>query len=129
MVKRAITVILISLTLVTVGLIECLLVKDVVVDLDNRVGELITKYELNKNDVTPLINEIDDIKKQWDNHENILCIVFNHKDMSIITDGLSKLRSYTENNNYDDGIVELKLLKENTEKQPHVMGFNIHNIL
>ena len=129
MVKRAITVVIFAVVLFALGLTECIMVKKVVTKLDTSVGELVTKYEANKDNVVPLLADIDTIKDNWDSHENTLCLIFNHKDMSIITDGLSKLRTYTENNDYDNGIVELKLLKINTEKQPHIMGFNIHNIL
>ena len=127
--KRAIVVIITVIILLAFGLIECLFVKNIVTNLDNSVGELLGKYEQNKDDVTNLIKDIDSIKENWDKHENTLCLIFNHKDMSVITDGLSRLKSYTINNDYENGIVELKLLKTNTEKQPHVMGFNIHNIL
>lgn len=127
--KRAIVVIITVIILLAFGLTECLFVKNIVTNLDNSVGELLGKYEQNKDDVTNLIKDIDSIKENWDKHENTLCLIFNHKDMSVITDGLSRLKSYTINNDYENGIVELKLLKTNTEKQPHVMGFNIHNIL
>lgn len=127
--KRAIVVIITVMILLAFGLTECLFVKNIVTNLDNSVGELLGKYEQNKDDVTNLIKDIDSIKENWDKHENTLCLIFNHKDMSVITDGLSRLKSYTINNDYENGIVELKLLKTNTEKQPHVMGFNIHNIL
>ena len=127
--KKAIVVIITVLVLLSFGLAECLFVKDIVTSLDDSVGALLDKYEENKDDVTNLITDIDSIKENWDKHENTLCLIFNHKDMSVITDGLSRLKSYTINNDYENGIVELKLLKTNTEKQPHVMGFNIHNIL
>ena len=129
MVKRAITVIIFTLILVGLGLAESIIVNKIVINLDNDVGALVTKYEANKDDVTSLLSDIDNIKQNWNKNENMLCLVFNHKDMSIITDSLSRLRTYTQNNDYDNGIVELKLLKVNTEKQPHIMGFNIHNIL
>ncbi len=127
--KRAITVIVFSVVLFALGMTECVLVSKVVSNVDDQVGRLVTEYEANKDNVVPLIAQIDSIKQYWDQKESMLCLVFNHKDMSIITDGLSRVRSYTENNDYENGIVELKVLKENTEKQPHVMGFNIHNIL
>ncbi len=127
--KRAITVIVFSVVLFALGMTECVLVSKVVSNVDDQVARLVTEYEANKDNVVPLIAQIDSIKQYWDQKESMLCLVFNHKDMSIITDGLSRVRSYTENNDYENGIVELKVLKENTEKQPHVMGFNIHNIL
>lgn len=129
MVKKAIFVAIFLVSLFALGLIECILVNKVVSNVDNQVGQLVIDYQNNKSDVTPLLNKIDNIKDYWGEKEGILCLVFNHKDMTIISDGLSKVRSYTENNDYENGIVELKLLKENTQKQPHIMGFNIHNIL
>ena len=129
MVKRTIWVIIIALILVGLGTLEVIAVKKLITKLDNNVAELIPLYEENENDITFLTERVDNLKKEWDSDESKLCLMFNHKDMSSITDSITKLRNYTESNNYDDAIVEVHVLKEYAEKNFHIMGFNIHNIL
>lgn len=55
--------------------------------------------------------------------------MFNHKDLSTITDTLSRLSSSVNNNDYDNAIIEVNLLKEYSEKNRHIMGFNLQNLL
>ena len=50
-------------------------------------------------------------------------------DLSTITDTLSRLSSSVTNNDYDNAIIEVNLLKEYSEKNRHIMGFNMQNLL
>ena len=129
MVKRLITVIVIAILLLTLGIVECVLVNNFIVSIDNQVNELIPLYTENKNDITILTEKANDIEKKWDDNEQILCLMFNHKDIGILTDTMTRLVEYTKQNNYDDAIVEINILKEYAEKNHTIMGCNIHNIL
>ncbi len=129
MVKKFISVLIIAVLLFGLATTEVVLVNKFIIDLDKEVDELIIEYEENKDDVVSVVPHIQSLKGKWDKNENALCLMFNHKDMTSITDCISRLLTYTENNNYDDGIVELNLLKEYSEKNPHIMGCNFNNIL
>lgn len=129
MVKKLICVIVIAIILFGLAITEIVLIENLLIDMDNKIDVLLVEYEENKDDITSTIPSIITIKNEWDDAENALCLMFNHKDMSSVTDCISRLLSFTINNNYDDGIVELRLLKEYSEKNPHIMGCNIHNIL
>ena len=55
--------------------------------------------------------------------------MFNHKDLSSVTDTLTRLKSYIFNNDYDNAIAEVTLLEEYATKNRHIMGFNMQNLL
>lgn len=129
MVKRLITIILVALILLGLGITECILVKNFIDDIDTQVSELIPLYEGNKDDITFLAEKAKTIEDKWDKNERVLCLMFNHKDIGLITDSMTRVVEYTKLNNYDDAIVELHILKEYTEKNHTIMGCNIHNIL
>lgn len=129
MVKRLITVIVIAVLLVALGIVECVLVNNFIVSIDKQVNELIPLYEENKDDITVLTDKAIAIEKKWDDNEQILCLMFNHKDIGVLTDTMTRLVEYTKQNNYDDAIVEINVLKEYAEKNHTIMGCNIHNIL
>ncbi len=129
MVKRAIMVLVIAILLFALAIVECFVVNDFIVKVDSDVGALIPLYEENKNDITFLTDKATAIEDTWDKNEQLLCLMFNHKDIGMLTDTMTRLVEYTKQNNYDDAIVELKILKEYTEKNHTIMGCNIHNIL
>lgn len=129
MVKKALPVIIIALLLLTLAIVEIIYVNNIVRDIDKEVGQLVTLYEKNEDDITIILPELDKVKDKWKKNEAILCYIFNHRDMSMITDSLSKLSSYTRVNDYEDAYTEVRLLKEYTEKSPRIMSFNIHNVL
>lgn len=129
MVKRLITIIVIALLLLGLGITECIVVNNFITDIDAQVSELIPLYEDNKDDITFLTEKAKSIEAKWDKNERILCLMFNHKDIGVLTDTMTRVVEYTKQNNYDDAIVELHILKEYTEKNHTIMGCNIHNIL
>lgn len=129
MVKRIIIVCIITLALIGLGTYEVIAVKNVNKELLENVNELHALTIENKDDLTILLPKVDGIKSDWDNIEPTLCLMFNHKDLSTVTDTLALYRAYVYNNDYDNAIAEISLLKEYAEKNDHVMGFNIQNLL
>lgn len=127
--KRAILVISIVLIVITLGIIEVLSVRKTLDTMETSVINLYSKYEEVEDDITIFIDDVDNLKDYWQSQETWLCYLFNHRDLSTITDSLNRLSAYTENNDYDNAICELALLKEYSSESHHVMGFNIKNIL
>lgn len=129
MVKRTIIAILLFLSIIALATYEMIAVSQIIVELDSKTKYLQEQVKNNENNLTIVTKDVDILKDYWDSKEHGLFLMFNHKDLSAVTDSLSKLKSYVSSNNYNDAITEVNLLKEYTEKNIHIMGFNIQNIL
>lgn len=129
MVKRLITIIVLTILLLILGITELILVKNFIDGIENDVNNLVVLYEENKDNITPLIPEVEKVEKKWDSKEQLLCLMFNHKDISVITDCITRVIEYSKQNNYNDAIVDLKILHKYAEKNHDIMQFNINNIL
>lgn len=127
--RKAITVLSIFIVLITFGFIEVFKVRDTLTSIEDIIIDLNLQYELNEDDITIFYDVIGDVKEFWEEKESWLCFLFNHRDLSVITDSINRLRAYTKNNDFDNAIAEFALLKEYSNKSYHIMGFNIHNIL
>lgn len=122
-------VIAISLLTIALGIWEVTKVRTTLTSMEDIIIDLNIRYEKNSDDITIFYDELGDLKEYWERQEDWLCYIFNHRDLSTITDSINRLLPYTKNNDYDNAICELSLLKEYSTKSYHIMGFNIHNIL
>ena len=129
MVKKGISVLVIFIITISFGIFEIINVHKTLITLENLVSDLYIKYELNQDNINQFYNETGDVREYWDYTKKWLCFLFNHRDLNTITDSLNKLRAYTKNNDYDNAICELELLKEYSSESYHILGFNIHNVL
>ena len=127
--KKAITILAILIITISIGTFELLSVKNTLTSLEDMIWDFNQRYEINQDNITIFYDEIGDLKEYWEQKENWLCFIFNHRDLSTITDSINRLRAYTKNNDYDNAIAEIELLNGLTEKNTHILGFNIHNIL
>ena len=127
--KKAITVISIFVILLVFGFFELFKVRETLTSMEDIITDLNLQYELNENDITIFYDDIGNIKEFWEDKEGWLCFLFNHRDLSNITDSINRLRAYTKNNDFDNALAEFAVLKEYSTKSYHIMGFNIHNIL
>lgn len=126
---RKISVIGVTLLLFGLGLFEVLIVNKINTKLYQDVLNLETLFDENKDNISNIYIEVTRIKEEWDNKEPNLCLMFNHKDLSLVTDSLSLIQAYVIINNYPDAFAQMHLLKEYAEKNDHVMGFNMQNLL
>lgn len=127
--RKAITVISIFVLLISFGFYEVFKVRDTLTTIEDIITDLNLQYELNEDDITIFYDEVGDFKEFWEEKEGWLCFLFNHRDLSVITDSINRLRAYTKNNDFDNALAEFAVLKEYSTKSYHIMGFNIHNIL
>ena len=127
--KRIIAIVFLFLALITLATYEVVMVDKVIVQLENQVTSLSEMVKSNKEDLSIVETEISYVKKDWDSKEDNLCLMFNHKDLSAITDSLTRLKSYIYNNDYDNAVAEVDLLNEYARKNRHIMGFNMQNLL
>lgn len=127
--KKGITVLSILIFTIAIGVWELVSVRSTLTEMETVIITLYDKYEESEDDITIYYDEITLIKEYWEANENWLCFLFNHRDLSTITDSINKLQAYTKNNDYNNSVAELSLLREYSTKSYHIMGFNIHNIL
>lgn len=127
--KKAIFAAVLFLSLLALGLYEIIAVQNIIKTLTASSNELKVEYEENEEDISVATNKIVELKDYWKSVECNLCLMFNHKDLSTITDSINKLESYTINKDFDNAIAEVNLLIGYAEKTDHIMGFNVHNIL
>ena len=127
--KKGIIVLIILFFTITLGIIEIINVKKTLITLQDCVMDLNTKYETSQENIVDFYDELGDVKEYWETQEEWLYFLFNHRDLNTITDSLNRLIAYTKNNDYDNAICELSLLKEYSDKTYHIMGFNLNNIL
>lgn len=129
MVKRIITISALFSLLIILAFYELVAVNNLITTLNEQATNLQTEIYENKEFVSSTINSVKKTKEYWNKNEIILTLMFNHKDLSTITDTLSRLYSYVENNDFDNAIAEVNLLKQYSEKNKWIMGFNFQNIL
>lgn len=127
--RKGLTITFIFLSTLIIGIVELVQVRTTLTSMEDIITDFNYRYESNQSDITIFYDELGDLKEYWERQENWLCFVFNHRDLSTITDSINRLIPYTKNNDYDNAICELSLLKEYSTKSYHIMGFNIHNIL
>ena len=129
MVKRIITISALFSLLIILAFYELVAVNNLITTLNEQATNLQTEIYENKEFVSNSINSVKKTKEYWNKNEIVLTLMFNHKDLSTITDTLSRLYSYVENNDFDNAIAEVNLLKQYSEKNKWIMGFNFQNIL
>lgn len=127
--KRVIIIVVLFVVLIGLATFEVVAVNNLISKLEVMASELQVEITENKDNVSTALESVKEVKDYWDEYEHDLCLMFNHKDLSTITDTLSRLYSYVGNNDYDNAIAEVNLLKEYSEKNRHIMGFNIQNLL
>ena len=127
--KKGITVLIIFILTITFALVELVNVRTILDSMENSITYLHQEYELNEDNISIFYNKVGDIKEYWKEKVTWLCFLFNHRDLSVITDSINRLQVYTKNDDYDNAIAELAVLKEYSSENCHIMGFNINNVL
>ena len=128
MVKRIMSMIIIALLLVGLAFTESILVGNFMTEIQDSVDGLVAIYEASQDDITGLRDTASSLENKWDSKENSLGLMFNYKDLSYISDSFTRLTEYTEQNDYDDAIVEIHLLQEYLKRNYTNMSFNFNNI-
>ena len=127
--KKGILVLIIAVSTIIFGTIELISVNKVLTTMENAITHLNQEFELNEDNITIYYNRIGNIKEYWQKKEDWLCFLFNNRDLSVITDSINRLQAYTKNNDYDNAIAELAVLKEYSTENCHIMGYNLKNVL
>ena len=127
--KKTIIIIIIAILLNALAIYELINVGYINSTLKNSVQTLPDKYIANKDDISVLTNNVEEIENFWTKNEQGLFLIFSHKDLSTTADSINRLLSYTKNNDYDNAYAEVNLLVSYVDKNDYIMGFNIQNVL
>lgn len=126
--KKGLIVIIIVLITIIFGIVELKSVEKVLNTMEISVLGLNREYEENEDDITIFSSKIGNLKEYWMQKEYWLGFIFNNRDLSTITDSINRLEAYTKNNDYDNAIAELAMLRQYSTENSHIMGFNFKNI-
>ena len=76
-----------------------------------------------------LLNLGKDLDEYWTEKEKILCLSINHNDLNKVGEQIKKIVVYVDQNNKDDCIYELEILKFYAKSYKHVMEITPQNLL
>ncbi len=127
--RRGIYILIITVFLLTLAIFEYVAVVNILNTMKESVSNIRQQYYENAANITVLKDDVTEIKDYWLDRESAICLMFNHKDLDDISNTLTKLVIYTENNDYYNASVEVGLLDEYMKHSDHKMSFSIHNIL
>lgn len=126
--KRSIYVITIVAILLAFGIYELLAVNSFISNMQNAVGEIYNAFPQTESTITNLTEQITDLQHEWNKRENTLCLLHNHKDLSVTTDTITRLKVSVEQNQYYEAKQDLDLLLTQTTKLKHTMTFSVQNV-
>lgn len=126
--KRALSVIFIVVLLIGFGIWELLAVNNFIEQVNAKVTDLNDQFPSTQQSLQELSPVAEELYDFWYVHENLLCLLHNHKDLTIITETITRLKTNIQLNNYDNAKQEMDLLKAETEKLSHNMTFSSQNI-
>ena len=127
--KRLIVIILIAISLAGALIYEQIFINNSISTLKektNNVYELVHSSTILNDD--EIINKINDLNDFWSTRESQLCIIINHKDMEKVGEQITKLLTSCKENNIEQSLIEVDLLKYYTEGYEHIIKLTFQNI-
>lgn len=126
---RRIALIVILVFLVTLGTYEIIAVNMFLDHMEKAVDQLQTEITLHQDDLTILVEYVNQEKAYWEKREKNLNLMFNHKDLKNVCDTMNRIQTYIAQNDYENALVEMNVLVETVYELRSVMCFNYDNIL
>ena len=77
---------------------------------------------------TQVLEEVDRLEDIWNKHENILCLLANHKDMQELSVEIARMRACVSVNQFEDFKASLSIIIYFSEAYHHFMGISWQNI-
>ena len=77
---------------------------------------------------TQVLEEVDRLGDIWNKHENILCLLANHKDMQELSVEIARMRACVSVNQFEDFKASLSIIIYFSEAYHHFMGISLQNI-
>lgn len=127
--KRLVAILFLTILLVCAGVIELVLINNFIENVQQNVLEIYNSFPQNEDqNITFLTEKVIKLKEYWDDKEDILCILHNHKDLGVTTNTISSLKVNIEENKYVEAKQDLIELMTQVKKLPHTITFSIQNI-
>ena len=99
---------------------------DEVRDITDNLTEMVSGSE--QINTTQILEEVDRLDQVWKKHENILCLLANHKDMQDLSVEIARMRACVSVNQFEDFKASLSIIIYFTEAYHHFMGISLQNI-
>ena len=122
-------VLIVTIILLVSATVEIIYVNDIISDLKQNVHNLSIKYENENDNITHIYDDVVSAQSNWNSRINFLSFLFNNKDLQCISDTFIRLAENTEQNEINNALTELELLKEYVQNSENSMAFNIQNVL
>lgn len=123
--------IILSILLVLIGLVvaEQIYVSHVINFMKTET-QLIKQEIFENEDINNefLIEKINTLDEKWKQHENILCLVVNHKDMEKVGEQIQKLLVLIPQNKKEEAEYEAQLLTYFVDGYEHFISVTFQNI-
>ena len=99
---------------------------DEVRDITDNLTEMVSGSE--QINTTRVLEEVDRLDQVWKKHENILCLLANHKDMQDLSVEIARMRACVSVNQFEDFKASLSIIIYFTDAYHHFMGISFQNI-
>ena len=128
--KKITWVIIITILLFAIVISEQIFVDNCLNTLDVKIDAIYTTVLAQENvDAENVIKLNDDIDVFWTENEKILCLFINHNDLNKVGEEIKRMKVFASQNNREDFLNELEVLKFYVQSYRHVMEINIQNLL
>ena len=128
--KKITWVIIITILLFAIVISEQIFVDNCLNTLDAKIDTIYTTVLAQENvDAENVIKLNDDIDVFWTENEKILCLFINHNDLNKVGEEIKRMKVFASQNNKEDFLNELEVLKFYVQSYRHVMEINIQNLL
>jgi len=129
-VKKIVSVIVVFVLLVATVVLEQVFIDRTLSSLNEKIDFLDKTIDATEAiNTTEIKNIIDDLDSFWTEKEKVLCISINHNDLNRVGEQIKKIKVYIEQNNKDDCVYEIKVLKFYAESYDHTLELNPQNVL
>ncbi len=127
--KKFIAILFVILILVGLSVWEEITIDTYLNDIQTQTQELMDLTKGTKNIQTEeIILKVNELEETWVHHEEILCLVANHKDMRDLCTEIQRLKGNIEVNQYEDFTASLKIINHLSQDYHKIMGISWQNI-
>ena len=126
--KRWVYILIFSLIMIGGSIFEFVFsnytIDKLIADTQSIKTQIIENSSITEN----LNEEISDVDEFWTSQENILCIMFNHKDMLELGSQITQVKTYISQNDLDNSIIHLDMLIFYINGLKHIIELSYQNI-
>lgn len=131
MIKKFITIIIFLIAILTAGILESNYTTSSFNELVDKLCVIRNELSLTKDaiDTDKNISSLKNLHEHWQKHTSVLKFFVWHTGIKDVEVGLSRITSYTEENNYTEAYVELNNLIDYCEHYSKDYKFSFQNII